>query len=490
MNARVRRTKSAILAILFLACSSLIYSTELAFAQYAQQGKLIGTGASGTAANQGSDVALSADGNTLIEGGRGDDPTGAAWIFTQSAGFWNQQGGKLVGTNPVGDGVQGTAVALSSDGNTAIVGGSGDNTRTGAVWVYNRSSGVWTQQGSKLIGTGARGIAAQGTTVALSGDGNTAVVGGPQDHGQRGAAWVFTRNGNVWTQNGAKLVGHGAIGKALFGFVAISGDGKTVMVGGDLDNSQAGAVWVFTRDRRGVWTQQGDKLIGTGAVGKAMQGVAIALSADGNTAIIGGPADNSYKGAAWVFVRNGDTWNQQGNKLPGDGGAGGSVALSADGNTAIVGEPNNSHDTGAALVYTRSGGVWMQLGDKLVGTNAIGPALQGSSIALSGDANIAAVGGIQDDTFKGAVWLYLRQSPVSNAPLDCEALVKSIQQMVAIGIPGPRFPIADWTKIQNQLHQCVLQHQITQGEVDSLIASYTRYASGANEPPTPVGQPK
>ena len=132
----------------------------------------------------------------------------------------------------------------------------------------------------------------------------------------------------------------------------------------------------------------------------------------------------------------------------------------------------------------------LQLGDKLVGTNAIGPALQGSSIALSADANIAAVGGIQDDTFKGAVWLYLRQSPVSNAPLDCEALVKSIEQMVAIGIPGPRFPIADWTKIQNQLHQCVLQHQITQGEVDSLIASYTRYASGANEPPTPVGQPK
>src|SRR5580700_8789361 len=66
-----------------------------------------------------------------------------------------QQGAKLVGTGAVGLGVEeGYSVALSSDGNTAIVGGpddnpgAGNNSGTGAAWVFTRSNGVWTQQGS------------------------------------------------------------------------------------------------------------------------------------------------------------------------------------------------------------------------------------------------------------------------------------------------------------------------------------------------------
>jgi hypothetical protein len=49
------------------------------------------------------------------------------------------------------------------------------------------------------------------------------------------------------------------------------------------------------------FTQQGPKLVGTGAVGSAAQGVSVALSADGSTAIVGGYDDNSGTGAAWVF---------------------------------------------------------------------------------------------------------------------------------------------------------------------------------------------
>ena len=68
----------------------------------------------------------------------------------------------------------------------------------------------------------------------------------------------------------------------------------------------AGAVWIFTRNNS-VWSQQGDKLVGSGAAGLASQGVSVSLSAGGDTAIVGGPADNSprepqYVGAAWVFV--------------------------------------------------------------------------------------------------------------------------------------------------------------------------------------------
>src|SRR5262249_35601801 len=82
----------------------------------------------------------------------------AAWVFTRSGGVWSQQGGTLVGTGAVGSAAhQGWSVALSADGNTALVGGRLDNFNAGATWVFTRSGGVWSQQGSKLVGTGAVG---------------------------------------------------------------------------------------------------------------------------------------------------------------------------------------------------------------------------------------------------------------------------------------------------------------------------------------------
>jgi hypothetical protein len=144
--------------------------------------------------------------------------------------------------------------------------------------------GSWTQQGSKLVGSDAIGIASAGASVALSADGNTAIVGGPYDNSNIGAVWVFTRTGGTWRQQGNKLVGTGAVGRAGQGFsVALSADGSTLLAGGLGDESNTGAAWVFTR-LGSLWAQQGRKMIGTGAVGAAKQGRAVALSADGNTA--------------------------------------------------------------------------------------------------------------------------------------------------------------------------------------------------------------
>jgi len=200
----------------------------------------------------------------------------------------SQQGGKLVGTGGVGRAAQGTSVTLSADGNTAIVGGRYDNSGVGAAWVYTRSGGVWSQQGQKLVGAGASGASWQGSSVSLSADGNTAIVGGFLDNSSVGAAWVYTRSGGVWSQQGQKLVGAGASGESWQGSsVALSADGNTAVVGGTQDNSGAGAAWVYTRNG-GVWTQQGSKLVGAGAIGGSGQGQSVSLSADGNTAIVGG----------------------------------------------------------------------------------------------------------------------------------------------------------------------------------------------------------
>jgi FG-GAP repeat len=390
-----------------LSSAALFFSSQLALPQFTQEGaKLVGTGAVG-AAQQGFSVALSADGNTAIVGGPGDNSgAGAAWAFTRSGGVWTN--GKLVGTGAVGAAQQGFSVALSADGNTAIVGGPGDNSGAGAASVYTRNGGIWSQPGSKLVGTDATKTR-QGSSVALSADGNTAIVGGLGDNSGAGAAWVFTRSGGVWTSG--KLVGTDAVGPAGQGIsVALSADGNTAIVGGPQDASYIGAAWVYTRTG-GVWRQQGRKLTANNAGTNAGLGWSVALSADGNTAIIGGP--NGQTGAAWVFVRNGNVWGQQSGKLVANDAAGptfqgNSVALSADGNTAIVGGFFDNAGNGATWVYTRNEGVWRQQGRKLVGTYAVGTAQQGYSVALSADGNTAIVGGPNGQA--GAAWVFVQPS--------------------------------------------------------------------------------
>jgi uncharacterized protein (TIGR03437 family) len=365
-------------------------------------------------------VALSADGNTAIIGRLYDNnDTGAVWIFTRDNGTWAQQGPKLIGSGAIGPALQGASVAVSADGNTAMVGGPGDNAYAGAVWVFTRNSGVWTQQGPKLIGASAYSLRSIGSSVALSADGNTAIAGGPDDNNGVGASWVFTRFNGVWAQQGQKLVGSGATKAAACSFiaqggsVALSADGNTAIAGGSGDNGCVGAAWVFTRNN-GIWTQQGPKLVaslaGSGTVGF---GASVVLSADGNTVIVGGPGDNSGTGAVWVFTRNNGVWTQQGPKLIGSGayagqfsvGFGASVALSADGNTAIAGGPHDDNLVGSAWVFTRLNGVWTQQGSKLAGF--------GSLVALSADGNTAIVGSLGGI---GAAWV-LGRNPVPTVAL-------------------------------------------------------------------------
>ncbi len=373
----------------------------MASAQFVQQGsKLVGSGV-----NQGRSVSISSDGNTAIVGN-----IGAALVFIRTGGVWTQQGDELVGTGSVGFAYQGWSVSLSSDGNTAIVGGYNDSGAVGAAWVFTRTGGVWSQQGDKLVGTGAVGAAGQGSSVSLSSDGNSAIVGGSSDNGGVGAAWVFTRTGGAWSQQGNKLVGDGAAGPVYQGCsVSISSDGNTTIVGGYVDSSSVGAAWIFTR-AGGVWSQQGNKLVGDGAAGQAFQGYSVSISSDGNTAILGGYVDSSSVGAAWIFTRAGGVWSQQGDKLVGTGavgaaGQGWSVSLSSDGNTAIVGGYTDDSNVGAAWVFARSGGVWSQQGNKLVGTPAAA-AYQGYSVSISSDGNTAIVGGVADNGGVGAAWVF------------------------------------------------------------------------------------
>jgi hypothetical protein len=100
---------------------------------------------------------------------------------------------------------------LFTDGNTALIGGAGDNNGVGAAWVFARDGAVWAQQDYKL----AADSFGQGAAVALAGDGNIAVIGAPSDgacdpflESCVGATWVFQRINGVSTQQ-EKLLGTG-----------------------------------------------------------------------------------------------------------------------------------------------------------------------------------------------------------------------------------------------------------------------------------------
>ncbi len=262
--------------------------------------------------------------------------------------------------------------------------------------MFTRSGSTWTQQGAKLTGAGEIGSGEFGYSVALSvlSTTTTALVGGPADNAKAGAAWAFTRSGSTWSAQGAKLTGTGETGAGEFGksvAMAVEGTTTTALMGGPADNTRAGAAWVFTRAST-TWAAQGSKLTGTGETGEGEFGYSVALSVLSTTAtaVMGGPNDNAGIGAAWTFTRSGTTWTALGSKITGAGETGAgefgkSVALSVEGTTTtgLFGGPGDNSGVGAAWVFTRTTSTWTAQGSKLTGSAETGAGEFGYSVALS-----------------------------------------------------------------------------------------------------------
>ncbi len=351
----------------------------------------------------GYSVALSADGKTALIGGPGDNTTsgsgvGAAWVYTYSGTSWSEQT-KLLGSGENGAGLFGESVALSADGSTALIGGSEDGGLQstygdGAAWLFTDSSGTW-DAGTKLVGdclnacTGANGSGEIGSgrfgnSVAISGDGSTGLIGADADNGSSGAAWLFSlgaspaqltemQAGTCTITGCTQVTGESGLTSSFGSSTALSNDGTTALIGGQSNNSFAGAAWVFTSPgSTGPWSQQAE-LTGAGeSSGGGLFGQSAGLSSDGDTALIGGSQDQgagtmSGDGAAWAFTRSGTAWSQQGAKLLGDcatncaangtgeigaGEFGNGVAVSAGGSTLLVGGPTDNSSDGAAWPFT------------------------------------------------------------------------------------------------------------------------------------------
>ncbi|MHB8243008.1 MAG: hypothetical protein ACYDHN_13590 [Solirubrobacteraceae bacterium] len=289
-------------------------------------------------------LALSSDGNTLLVGApRQNEQQGAVWVYTRSAGKWSATA-QLTGGGETQRGRFGRAVAISPDGTTAAVGAPGDGAGRGRVWVFKLSGGAWSQQGESFVGGGELGEGHFGSSIAIAGDDATALVGAPGDGGHMGAAWVFKRSGEAWSESGSKLTGAGAGAEAHFGdSVALSGDGTTALIGAYGQAEGVGGAWVFTASASG-WSEQGPVLHVGDEAGEEL-GYSVSLSQHGNSALLGARHDRGAHGSAWLFERSGTSWSGTPERLEGgslqNGKAwfGSSVSLSADAKSAVVGAP-------------------------------------------------------------------------------------------------------------------------------------------------------
>ena len=445
----------------------------------------------------GSALAISADGNTIVVGAphessaargiNGDAAdnslynSGAVYVFVRRGDAWVQQA-YVKASNAGQSDLFGMTVALSADGNTmavsapwersAATGINGDQNddsmpQAGAAYVFTRSGDSWSQQAYiKASNTGRPANADDpladgdqfGSSLALSGDGNTLAVGAITEDGaatgingnaaddsaqSAGAVYVFARTGNTWAHQ-AYVKGSNTEAADLFGYdVSLSNDGNTLVAAGydedgpgrgvNVDQGNggngSGALYVFSRT--GTAWQQDAYLKGSRSEGNDALGFSVAISADGNTiaagaadeaCLLGGinpqgcntdkPEDASggSAGAAYVWVRNGGTWTEQAflkaSSPQLQDWFAANLAVSADGNTLLVGAPmedsrargingdeqdNSAVESGAAYLFRRTGTTWNQQA-YIKAENAEEFDEFGASVAVSGDGRTLITG--------------------------------------------------------------------------------------------------
>ena len=306
----------------------------------------------------GYSVSISDNGNTAIVGAWGEDTggdgVGAAYIFIRSGTTWSQQAKLQSSTaGPAGYSDRfGASVDISGDGNTVIVNAWADYIGTianaGTATIFTRSGTSWSQQAvlqsptPELNDSFAAGV-------SISNDGNTAAASAELPTNavaNSGAVYIFTRSGTSWSQQ-AKLQPSVPRANGYFGgvdnndLVEISGDGNTLLVA----SGNFGDIYVFTRSGT-TWSEQ------TRIAGLFVGQMRPSISSNGNTIIIG-------RSPSVVFTRSGTTWTQQLSLQASDAEAGDNfglaISLSGDGNTLIVGasgEDTGASNVGAAYVFS------------------------------------------------------------------------------------------------------------------------------------------
>ena len=363
----------------------------------------------------GSATALSGDGTLLAVGALGDDDgdgndSGAVYLFEKQNGTWiqtlkiseNGGGAGKLNTELNAYDYFGSATSMSSDGTVLVVGANSTDNYKGAVYLFEKSGGSWSQTLKIFdkVGTAGAGeldisldtFDAFGGSASISSDGTLLAIGasGDDDGGNRsnrGAVYLFEKSNGTWSQSLKISDNNGGTGNLdvslslsdHFGTsTAISADKTIIAVGAyaddDGDGTNSGAVYLFEKSG-GTWTQTlkisenggGDGKLNVTLDGNDSFGIATALSAVGTVLAVGAFGDNSRKGAVYLFERSGGTWSQSLKISDNDGGAGNfdfaltagddfgaATALSADDTTLAIGS-QKADRKGAVYLFNDGG---------------------------------------------------------------------------------------------------------------------------------------
>lgn len=361
----------------------------------------------------GFSVAMSGD--TIIMGTPYEDSVaqdaGAAYVFVRTNGIWTFEQ-KLVAPDFGAGRWFGYSVAI--DGNTAIIGSPQANGTTldaGAAYVFLRTNGTWNAL-PKLSATDGKPGDMFGQAVDVAN--NSLILGCPQSDTKgidAGAAYVFVWNGSTYVEQ-KRLFPTDSNAGDHFG-AAVAMNGESAIVGApeaDLFGADSGSAYIFFREGT-LWSQQKKLISPNGAAG---DGFGWAVDIDLDTAVVGSPLDDTAgtdAGAAYAFRRTGINWSPGANLsakgLASDDRFGSSVALS--GSSILVGallDDTADMNAGAAYIFRQNGFSWYQTLEVLATDAAIGDAY-GFAVAISGQTMVVSAY-LDDDqgTSSGSTYVY------------------------------------------------------------------------------------
>jgi len=306
---------------------------------------------------------VSLDGNTALIGAGQHDAlgtdAGAAYVFVRTGTTWSEQAKLLPSDGAAGDTFGSEAVSIQGD--TAVVGAIGDDdsgSASGSAYVFVRSGTVWSQE-AKLLASDGAATDFFGRYVDISGE--TVLVGAMRDDdlgSSSGSAYVFVRSGVVWNEQ-AKLLASDGAADDVFG-LDLAIDGDTAVIGAsahDALGNDSGAAYVFVRNGT-IWSEQAKLLASDGTAEQAFgRGVAI----DGNSLLIGAPESTAASplgpGSAYLFIRDAQgNWSEYQKLVANDGGVDDIFGFgrAIDGSTVILGmvaDDDNGTDSGSAYVF-------------------------------------------------------------------------------------------------------------------------------------------
>ena len=243
---------------------------------------------------------VSGDGNTIIVGAPHEDgstnsvlSSGAAYIYSRSGDSWTEDQ-ILYPSDPIENNKFGEDNALNEDGTVAAIAATGDDTTatdSGAVYIFTKSNGTWSQETKLKVTSGGPNASDHWGGVSLSDDGLTLSAGTSNDDttaSNSGAVYVFNKSNGTWSQTVKLKASNAGADDRLGGRTRISGTGDTIVSGAreeDTGVNQAGSAYIFTLNN-GTWTQR-QQIQASDRASWDLFGDSVGISKDGTVICVG-----------------------------------------------------------------------------------------------------------------------------------------------------------------------------------------------------------